>query len=444
MSTISGRLEAFRALRAEAEASILPLARSVDGRNFSLQSKLEGLELRLGGYVVLEGEGESALGQIRALDAVEIDAGEVGLGADGEGGVDVRARLPLRVVRGEGVILDRGGTPFNDRMARPASAEEVGDWLARVAPSRARLDVGTMSLAGGVPASLDAGGFDRHTFLCGQSGSGKSYSLGLTLERLLLETQLRIIVIDPNSDCVRLPELRADADDATAARWREIAGSISSAFTASEKRASTEYLAAERRTASISMAKLGFLGSARKPTRRNFGATASNNSRYFSLTSATKLVRPVTIPPGRAKLAANPAATRSPPLAWTIGVPGAALDAALTARPDTVTMTAGFLFARSSASAWTRSVRPSAQRSSRMKFAPSFQSNTASPPLNAANRRSSASREPMLSHAIRTGCFDCARTVRGVTAIAASRNKRSRRRFTRSPESPATGRAAEW
>ena len=71
-----------------------------------------------------------------------------------------------------------------------------------------------------MPARIDAGGFDRHTFLCGQSGSGKSYSLGVVLEQLLLETDLRIVVLDPNSDCARLPEVRAGADPAVAARWR--------------------------------------------------------------------------------------------------------------------------------------------------------------------------------------------------------------------------------
>ena len=29
-----------------------------------------------------------------------------------------------------------------------------------------------------------SGGFGRHTFLCGQSGSGKTYSLGVLLERV--------------------------------------------------------------------------------------------------------------------------------------------------------------------------------------------------------------------------------------------------------------------
>jgi hypothetical protein len=42
------RLEAFRAVRETIEASILPLATSVDGRTFSFQASLHGLELRPG------------------------------------------------------------------------------------------------------------------------------------------------------------------------------------------------------------------------------------------------------------------------------------------------------------------------------------------------------------------------------------------------------------
>ena len=72
------------------------------------------------------------------------------------------------------------------------------------AGGRARLPVGELRLAPGVPFALDAGGFDRHTFFCGQSGSGKTYSLGVVLEQLLLETSLRIVILDPNSDMTRL------------------------------------------------------------------------------------------------------------------------------------------------------------------------------------------------------------------------------------------------
>jgi DNA helicase HerA-like ATPase len=56
----------------------------------------------------------------------------------------------------------------------------------------------------GAEASLRAGGFNRHTFLCGQSGSGKTYALGVLLERLLLQTDLRMAVFDPNADFVHL------------------------------------------------------------------------------------------------------------------------------------------------------------------------------------------------------------------------------------------------
>ena len=69
-------------------------------------------------------------------------------------------------------------------------------------------------------------GFGRHTFLCGQSGSGKTYSLGVLLERLLMETSLRVVVLDPNSDYVRLADTRADADAAALARFAPLADSI--------------------------------------------------------------------------------------------------------------------------------------------------------------------------------------------------------------------------
>ena len=67
-----------------------------------------------------------------------------------------------------------------------------------------------------MPFALDAGGFDRHTFFCGQSGSGKTYSLGVVLEQLLLETGLRIVILDPNSDFARIGTARADTDAAIA------------------------------------------------------------------------------------------------------------------------------------------------------------------------------------------------------------------------------------
>ena len=108
---------------------------------------------------------------------------------------------------------------------RPATPDEVREHLEETAPRRAQLEIGELLLAG-VPFSLDAGGFGRHTFLCGQSGSGKTYSLGVVLEQLLLETDLQIVVLDPNSDFARLGQLRPDADGDDTDRYTEATRSL--------------------------------------------------------------------------------------------------------------------------------------------------------------------------------------------------------------------------
>src|SRR4029078_13665572 len=82
-------------------------------------------------------------------------------------------------------------------------------------------DIGELIMRPGVRFGLDAGGLDRHPFFCGQSGSGKAYALGTILEQLLLETSLRLIVLDPNSDFVRLGEIRESVGEDVAARYRD-------------------------------------------------------------------------------------------------------------------------------------------------------------------------------------------------------------------------------
>lgn len=86
--------------------------------------------------------------------------------------------------------------------------------------SGADLVIGTTRSGHGVesPALLRRKAFNRHTFLCGQSGSGKTYALGVLLEQLLAETGLPLIIVDPNGDYVGLGRLRPEADPARAAR----------------------------------------------------------------------------------------------------------------------------------------------------------------------------------------------------------------------------------
>ncbi|KQR38987.1 ATP-binding protein [Microbacterium sp. Leaf159] len=73
------------------------------------------------------------------------------------------------------------------------------------------LSIGTLTADPTVIAKLDARRFNRHTFWCGQSGSGKTYALGVVLEQLLLHTELPMLILDPNADFVRLAETRDSA-----------------------------------------------------------------------------------------------------------------------------------------------------------------------------------------------------------------------------------------
>jgi uncharacterized protein len=225
-STVKQGLERYRAVRRELESSVLPLASSLDGRRFTFQVSLHGLEIRLGGYAVVEVDGDAVLGQVLALEAATADGAELDLPGDAQAHEAMRSSVTIRYAHGQGALLEGDGTPFHDATVRPATAGEVRDWTLRGRGRRAVLEIGELALSPGVTAGLDAGGFDRHTFLCGQSGSGKTYSLGVVLEELLARTGLRMVVLDPNSDFVRLATVRAGADPAAAERYRAAARTV--------------------------------------------------------------------------------------------------------------------------------------------------------------------------------------------------------------------------
>ena len=204
----------------DTEHAVRSLATSVDGRRFQFQASLYELPFRAGGYVLLaDDDGSSRLGQILTigLERTEVDADATGSG---------RTRL-VRAAGGNGSVLSGDFRPFHNAAMRPAEPAEVRQWLDAIRPGRAQLQIGELLHAPGVPATLDAGGFNRHTFLCGQSGSGKTYSLGLVIEQLLLETALRVVILDPNSDYVRLTEAADRTDPELAARYAAAAGTIS-------------------------------------------------------------------------------------------------------------------------------------------------------------------------------------------------------------------------
>jgi uncharacterized protein len=170
-----------------------PHAWSIDGLTFHYRGPIDP-SLRLGGYVLVAAHGHDRVGQVLSEDVVE---------ADGH-----------RAVQGHGRLIGvADGLPFHDSPVTPAPAERIRDVLVSDA---ARLDIGMLAINGDVPAVLHARGFNRHTFLCGQSGSGKTYALGVVLERLLLRTRLPLLILDPNGDHLPLRAPRGDVEPMTA------------------------------------------------------------------------------------------------------------------------------------------------------------------------------------------------------------------------------------
>lgn len=177
---------------------------SVDGTVFRFRGGLAA-GLRLGGFVTLATGHVTRLGQVLSEAVVE-DSGE-------------------RFLTGSGRLLGRDpdAAPFVNAEVSPASHDRIEELLGGVdAPVR----LGTLRHAPDLPALLDARGFNRHTFLCGQSGSGKTYSLGLLLEQLVLHTRLPLLVLDPNGDHVHLGHTREGVDPSAAEAYAAAAEGI--------------------------------------------------------------------------------------------------------------------------------------------------------------------------------------------------------------------------
>jgi uncharacterized protein len=65
--SLADAVDEYRKVREELERGILPLATSVDGRQFTFQASLHALQFQTGGYVVIEGEGGRRLGQVLTM-----------------------------------------------------------------------------------------------------------------------------------------------------------------------------------------------------------------------------------------------------------------------------------------------------------------------------------------------------------------------------------------
>lgn len=194
------------------------IAWSVSGRTVGFLTGFQsGLEV--GGFaVVTTPDGVKLLMQVHDLQVSERQAVQVDLDTDEmgsrSGGLlrSAQVGLALRSVAGTGEVVAEIGPDG----VRPTVPQGFAEASLEVAPDEyvAQLVAQGLGTAAGLPigrsgsahtsALVKASGFSRHTFLVGQSGSGKTYALGVILERLLVHTELPLIIIDPNSDFVHL------------------------------------------------------------------------------------------------------------------------------------------------------------------------------------------------------------------------------------------------
>lgn len=172
------------------ELTQLGAARSSDGRTFEAG---QSDRLQVGVLVALQTpDGTNFLGQVLAVGA--------------------ESRWPVAgVVLGE--VTHAGLVRRRRPFAEASAVELTQEQLARLQDTLgASLPIGEWQLPGVAGTlKLRPQGFNRHTFLCGQSGSGKTYALGVILEQLLLRTILPMMIMDPNGDYVSIGEPRGDA-----------------------------------------------------------------------------------------------------------------------------------------------------------------------------------------------------------------------------------------
>ena len=195
---------------------------SLNGRDVGFQAGFDS-GLQVGGFSgVVTPSGETLVMQVTELRISEREAMRVEVETDMFGDAastalqSANVGLTMRYVEGTGTVLSAvadgaptraSGEGFRDGRLVAADERVVAALLAGGMGSSVALPIGTVNGVD-VEATLKASGFSRHTFMVGQSGSGKTYSLGAILERLYVHTTLPIIIIDPNSDYVHLGELR--------------------------------------------------------------------------------------------------------------------------------------------------------------------------------------------------------------------------------------------
>lgn len=179
-----------------------PQAVSLDGRRFQFIAPIESA-VEPGTFVTLDSGAEGIqLGQIENV--------EFSIGGSLSGGGRI-----LGAISASGTLEARMTMPFALAGMEQAEANTIELLYGNTA---APLVIGSYVSGDDIPARLLPNRFNRHTFWCGQSGSGKTYALGVVLEQILIHSALPLVIMDPNADFVRLGEPNTNGGQSAAGR----------------------------------------------------------------------------------------------------------------------------------------------------------------------------------------------------------------------------------
>ena len=189
-------------------------------------------------------------------------------------------------------------------------------------------------------------------------------------------------------------------------------------------------------TSRISSGVTGLPALAKIANRRRAGTTSRKRSSRLPARSVCWNDRPVTLPPGRARLTTKPVPTGSPP-AKTIGITDVACFAARTFTVPLETMTSIFCRTNSATISAARSLRPSAHRTLTATVRPSIQPSSRNRCTKAATRWFSIEAVVGLKNPMAGSLHVCrACAASGQTAAALPSSVMNSRRFIRPPPFP--------
>jgi len=233
MSDLAARDDGFvRRARLYERFAVVAVAFSIDGRQVGFVGPLDA-GIAVGGIAIVEHDDGLVAVHVQEVQ-LETRQGSIEVDSADD---DVSLGFAMRHVSGRGVVVGLFGAEgltlvdqlraFGERRVRAATDDEVGRIMAVLDGDAATIEIGTLRGFSGLPARLRSKGFARHTFMCGQSGSGKTYTTGVLFERLLAHSSLPMMIIDPNSDHVHLGAL-ADPDDTSpeSELYRRVAPSV--------------------------------------------------------------------------------------------------------------------------------------------------------------------------------------------------------------------------